>query len=104
VNKGYVGSGSRLSRLRDEAHPLHHAQLVPNPVLDGLAVPKANDMHVLLSHRTPARWLAHEPTIVGAGHGRAPRYDVSLCDQLLYREAQIGEGHALARHVGCAPS
>ena len=41
---------SALSRRRNNTKLLHHAQIVPHPpMFDGFAVPKADEMHVILS-------------------------------------------------------
>src|SRR5215218_2536098 len=60
----------------------------------GLAIPKANEVHVSLLHRAPGRRHAHQWPFMGAAHRQAPSDDVSLGDQLLDGEVQIREGRA----------
>ena len=51
---------------RDDAHLLHHAQIVPHPpVFYGLAVAKPHEVHVVLAHRTPGRRHARKGPFMG---------------------------------------
>jgi hypothetical protein len=64
------------------------------PVLDGLAIPKAQDVHVRLRDSAARGWQTHQGSLVRAAHGQASRDDIALSDEILDREAQVREGPA----------
>jgi hypothetical protein len=97
VNKGYLTRLRlpRVPRFGYDAKLLHHAQLVAHPpVFYGFAIPKAYEVHVVLSHRASGRGHAHQGPLVGATHAQTARDGVSLGDQVLDREVQVREGRA----------
>jgi hypothetical protein len=64
-------------RLGHHAKLRHHAKVVPHPsMFDGLTVPQAHEVHVVLSHRATGRRHAHQRAFMGAAHGQATRYDI----------------------------
>ena len=63
-------------------------------MLDGLAVPEADEVHVGLPYRASGREDAHKLTLVGGMPGEAVHDLIALGDHILYRGAHVGAGEA----------
>ena len=94
--------------LRDHAELLHHRQIVPYPpMLDGLAIPEAHEVHVILPHRATGRRHTHQRTFMGAAHAQTSRDGIAFRDKILDLEVQVRErrakhGNQPARPLGAA--
>ena len=59
-------------------------------MLDGLAVPKADDVHMILAHGASGRGHPHQGSLVGATHGQSVRSGRWLTLQGALTEAKPG--------------
>ncbi len=81
-----------LSRLRDDAQLLHHAQAVhEDTALRELAFDDAIDHHALHRYSPTRGGDAKELTLVGAAPGEAADYLIPFGDLLLDVPPQVGE-------------